>query len=191
LTPEAIEAAYSKFETSMMPQLEARYQGLLTPEMTKMLEEEPAKAIPKLAARIHYHAQVAAYTGVMSQIPRILGTLLEHNKNAETAMGRFESRWPALKDEKYRAQVDQGLATWRNANPKMTTDEMIEKAGLWLMLSMGLNPTPTEPAAPPPSLPGPARPAGVGAPGSPGRIPPGGASNVFEEMAANWNQDDS
>jgi len=180
ITPEKIEAAYKQYETNILPQLEQRYA--LTPEQAEQLAENPAQVIPKLMARVHYEAQVAAYTGIISQMPRIVGSVVERYTAVKEAEGRFHNRWPMLKDQKYAQSVDAGLRTFRAANPKATTEDMIEKAGLMLMLSLGLNPTPQQEPSAPIVPQTPARPAGTAGAGQ-ARIPGSGASNIFEEMA--------
>jgi hypothetical protein len=159
--------------------LEQQYQ--LTPAQVDELNENPGQAVPKLLARVHYSAQVAAYTGVMSQVPRVVQAIVERHRMIEKAEGTFYGRWPALANASHSKAVENVLNTWRAANPNATTEEMVEKAGLMAMLSLGLDPTP-QASIPPPGNPTPptppARPAGTGGSG-----PTRGATNVWDEMA--------
>lgn len=187
LTPEAIEAAYTQYRDQIMPQLEQQYQ--LSQEQVDALNDNPAEVIPKIAAQIHYQAQIAAYTGIMSQLPQIVSSVLDRHTAIQEAQGRFYSRWPDLQKSEYADKVDSTLQAWRNANPNASGEEMIEKAGLMAMLALGLDPTPqAEPEQPtnggqPPARP--AAPAGAGAP----RTPEAGASNIWESMADEIEQD--
>lgn len=191
VTPESIASAYQQYEAQILPQLEAMYK--LTPEQAAQIEENPAGFIPKLAAQIHYKAQVAAYTGIMSQVPMIIHSMLDRFRAVEKAEGAFYKRWPKLDKSEFATKVDQGLAAWRGANKDATTEDMIEKAGLMLMLSLGLNPLEDQPGAQPqaPAVPaGPAMPAGTGGQGAPRPSQPGGAVNIFEQMADEMRQED-
>lgn len=182
VTPEKVEAAYKQFEAQLLPQLEQQYK--LTPEQVTQLEENAPAFIPKMMAKLHYQVQIAAYTGVMSQMPRVIEQILTQHKAVDTAVGKFYNRWPDLKDAKHDTAVDQGLKAWRNANPNATMDDMIEKAGLMLMLSLGLGPNLQQQQQGQQSVTPntPVRPAGVAGAG-PIAKPAGGAVNVFEAMA--------
>lgn len=181
ITPDTVAAAYKQYEATVMPQLEALYA--LTPEQATALDENPAAFIPKLAAQIHYKAQVAAYTGIMSQVPMIISSILERHRAVEKAEGQFFARWPDLNKPEHSQAVETGIQAFRNANKSAKTEELIEKAGLMIMLSLGLNPQPNAGAPPPaPVLPAPARPAGTGGQGQ-ARPSQGGAVNIFEAMA--------
>lgn len=181
LTPEAIEAAYSQHEGNILPLLENQYKTLMTEELVDEIQENPGVAIPKLLARAQYQSQMAAFTGIMSQVPHIVSRVLERFEKIREAETTFYSRWPALKDAKYTQQVDSTLRAWRQANPKASTQDMVEKAGLMAMLAAGLDPRPQEEDDPVPAPARPARPAGTS--GAAPRSPAVGATNIFSEMA--------
>ena len=184
LTPEKIAEAYQAYEKNILPQLEKQY--VLSPEQAREIEENPAAAIPKLMARVHYQAHVAAFTGIMSQLPQIVQMVMEKGNEVTKAEEKFFGRWPLLKDSKHKQVVDNVLRSYRAANPSVTTEDMIEKAGLIAMISLGLDPTPqtagTPPGSPPPAggFP-PSRPAGVGSQGAPRSDR--GAVDIWSQMA--------
>jgi len=181
VTAQQIEEAYNKYQAQILPQLEQAYA--LTPEQVTALETEPATLLPKLAAQIHYRAHVAAYTGIMSQLPTIISQVLERQTAVQAAETSFFGRWSDLKKPEYASQVEASIRAYRAANPKAPMAEVIERAGLMAMLSLGLNPTPQPPAAPsvPSASVGPARPAGVAGAGAP-RTAEQGASSIWEEV---------
>lgn len=195
LTPENIEAAYTEFEKKLLPQLEKVYQ--LSEEQATELDENPSVAIPKIAARIHYQAQVAAYTGIMSQLPKIVSAVMERAREVEKAQGAFYTRWPDLDKPENQAKVDATLVAYRNANPEASEEDMREKAGVMAMLSLGLDPNAVAvvPAngAPPVVLGAPVLPAMPAAPGGAGveRLPDRGASSIFEQMADEIDEDNA
>src|SRR5688572_20489620 len=148
LTPEKLGEAYQAYEKNILPQLEKQYA--LSPEQARELDENPASAIPKLMARVHYQAHVAAFTGIMSQLPQIVQMVMEKGSEVTAAEKKFFDRWPLLQDSKHKQTLDNVLRSYRAANPNVTTEDMIEKAGLIAMISLGLDPTPqaTAPAGP-------------------------------------------
>jgi hypothetical protein len=179
VTAERVEAAFEQYRKDFLPRLEKQY--VLSDAEATELAENPAQAFPKLAAKVHYHAQIAAYTGIMSQMPGMISHLLEQTRTYERNENAFFDRWPALKDKAHATVVDQTLRAFRQANPSISTEDMIEKAGVMAMLAAGLDPRP--PVADPTAVPviTPARPAGTGGMGAP-RPAAAGATNVFEEM---------
>lgn len=188
LTPEKIEEQYKAYRESIMPQLEAQYQ--LTEEQVEAIQDNPQQVIPQLAAKIHYSAQVAAYTGIMTQLPAMIAQVQERVTAEQKAEESFFSRWPALKDKQHEQTVSRTLTAWRQANPEATLEDMIEKAGVSAMLAAGLDPRTVqekEDDAGPPTPP-PARPAGAGGSGSP-RTAETGAVNLFESIAADIEEE--
>lgn len=191
VTAEAIEAAYQQYEANILPQLEQRYA--LSEEQLAELEENPGQAIPKIAARIHYQAQVAAYTGVMSQMPRIVHTMIVRERSIQQAEERFYSRWPQLRE--HESHVNATLQTYRRANPKATMQDMIERAGAMAMVSLGLDPRTQEQqqqeqqAAETTTAAAPARPAGTGGSGA-ARTADRGAVSIWEQMADEIEEED-
>lgn len=189
LTPANIEAAYAKYREQILPQLEKQYA--LSPEQAEALSENPGVEVPKLLAQMHYNVQVAAFTGIMSQLPTIVQSLLTQNNAIQEAEGKLYSRFPALRDPKHAKALDSVLKVYRTANPNATTQEMIEKGGMMAMLSLGLPldtpQAPTPPAAPgmpgsPAAPPQAARPAGTGSAGGP-RLNTQGGRSVWDEIA--------
>jgi hypothetical protein len=159
-------------------------QYTLSPEQAKEIDENPATAIPKLMARVHYQSHIAAYTGIMSQLPNILERILDQRDQIQKAHDTFFTRWPDLKDPKFSQAVDMGLRAYRQANPKASFEEITEKAGLMLMISLGLGlPQATSPVQPPaPALHAPPPiPAGTSGSGAP-RPADRGAVDVWSEM---------
>lgn len=183
-TPEKIEATYAEYEKKILPQLEKQYA--LSEEQVEAINENPAAVIPQLAAQIHYKAQIAAYTGIMSQLPAIVDRVVGVRQTQIEATNNFFKAWPALKDAKHSETVGRTLQAYRQANPSAPTDKMIKEAGTMAMLALGLDPTPpsVEGAAPtPPIVPAaPARPAGTGGSG-PARPADRGATDLWGDLA--------
>jgi hypothetical protein len=153
-----------KHRAEFLPKLQELYK--LSPEEAEELRVEPEKALPKLAATLHYEVLTSAYNSVLSVLPNLVGQYLEQQKAITAHEERFYNRWGALKDPKYLGTVVSSVKAYRAANPKASQEEVIERAGLMAMLTLGLNPQgetpPPTPSQPAPAAPRPAIPAGAG-----------------------------
>jgi hypothetical protein len=179
-TPEKIEATYAEYEKKILPQLEKQYA--LSEEQVEAINENPAAVIPQLAAQIHYKAQVAAYTGIMSQLPAIIDRVVGVRQTQVEATNNFFKAWPALKESKHSETVGRTLQAYRQANPSAPTDKMIKEAGTMAMLALGLDPTPPLVGTLPVTPPAPSRPAGTGGAGA-ARPADRGATDLWGDLA--------
>lgn len=159
--PEPVD--FEKHRAAVLPKLEELYK--LTDEEAEAARVSPETALPKLAARLHFEATTAAFNSVMGVLPNLVDTVLTQRKAIQESEDRFYSRWGDLKKPEYEATVLNSVRAYKAANPKAPLDEVIERAGLMAMLTLGLSPSQQQPpAAPtPPSPPmRPASPAGAG-----------------------------
>lgn len=168
--------------TNTMPQLQELYT--LSEQDAAEFEASPAKALPKLAAKLHFEATMAAYGSVMNALPQVVGTMVQQVLQAREQDQAFYTRWPQLKGQE--DMVMRTLQAWKQVNPNATQQDLVERGGLMAMLALGLNPqpqapAPQAPAAPTPPAPHrPAGPAGVGAFGGVFQQ----SDNLFEQIAA-------
>lgn len=191
LTSEQIQEAYKAYEGEFLPKLEKAYA--LTEEQAEALTENLQTELPKLMARVHYNAQMSAYTGVMTQIPVIVEQMMEQSRSIQAAEDRFFGRWPSLKKPEYQSQIMTTLQAYRNANPKATPEDVIEKAGVMAMITLGLDPNEGTAAAAQPQAaqphPSASRPAGVHGSGA-ARPAERGAVGFWEGLAEEIMADD-
>jgi hypothetical protein len=160
-TPPGEPVDFEKHRASFLPKLEELYK--FSDQEAEEIRVEPEKALPKLAARLHYEVLTAAFNSVTSVLPELIGSTLERQKAVSENEDKFYSRWKELKDPKYAETVLNSVRAYKAVNPRAPTEEVIERAGLMAMLTLGLNPQAVAaPAAPEPPAPRPGRPAGAG-----------------------------
>jgi hypothetical protein len=192
-SPEPI--SFEKHKATFMPQLEALYK---IPEADiEGLRTNPEVYLPKLAAQLHYEVQLAAFNSVLTAMPDLVSMVMDQRTNVAEANTKFYDKWPALKQHiaanpQAEEAVRQSINAYRNANPKASQDDIITRAGLLAMVSLGIPleqmlPQATAPAAPqaPVVRPTPHRPVGMGAVGHVPNHPAAGGSegNIFERLA--------
>jgi hypothetical protein len=163
-------------------------------DMIEELRTAPETALPKLAANLHYEVQLSTYNAVMQAVPDVIGHILDRRMEVDRLTNDFKSMWPQLHEKpEYEAAAESSIRAMRAANPNMPMKDVLQRAGMMAMLTLGL-PLPTPqgaapaapqaPAQPPVRVPPPGRPAGVGAAGSSPLASPaaGGEGNIFEEL---------
>jgi len=195
-TREQITQTFAQHREKYMPELIKLYA--FDPQRDAAAIEElrtdPATALPKLAANLHYEVQLSTYNSVMQAIPEIIGTILDRRREVDTLETEFRGMYPELHSKpEYQAAAESSIRAMRAANPQMDMREVLKRAGIMAMLTLGLpipgqggapSPTPSAPAAPPVRIPPPGRPAGVGASGASPMTSPaaGGEGNIFEDL---------
>lgn len=124
----------------------ANHHYNLSQEEVEELELEPARFIPKFAARVYLDAVSAAIGQITTHMPAIVRAVNEQERaNSETENAFFE-RWPKLKE--HMPQVLQIGQTFRNQNPKASMEDFITNVGAMAMVSLRLDPSaPVAPAA--------------------------------------------
>jgi hypothetical protein len=114
----------------------------MSDEQVQELEDNPKEAFPRLAAKLHLEAQLAAVQQITRVLPTMLRHITEQQTQAKTFEDQFFQRWPALSEQyQYVTQVTQ---MYRAANPAATAKDVIENVGLHAMLSLKL-PIPAPP----------------------------------------------
>ena len=184
--PEPVN--FEQHRKEFLPQLEKLYN--LTDEEAEVVRTAPDKALPKLAARLHYEVQASTYNALLHVIPDVLNMLMDRRATADKADAAFFSKWPKLAGDGHVETVRQSIRAYRAANPKAPMEKVIEQAGLMSMISLGIPldlPGITTPAAnpaePPPPAPIPTRPPGIG--GAAQITPPKpheGSGNIFTDL---------
>lgn len=185
--PAAPPVSFEQHRTNAVAELAKQYQ--LTAEEAEELRVTPETALPKFAAQLHFEVVMSAVNAIHSQLPQLIQGFMSYDRVRQEANDAFFKRWPQLNDSKHVETVKQAINAYKGANPKADMKDVIEKAGLFAMISLGFNPMPQAPvAAPPPVAPQvPARPIGVGSSGAPLPVPSQGApQNEIEAIAAAW-----
>jgi hypothetical protein len=166
-----------KHREAFLPKLAELYK--LTDQEVADIQTNPGEAMPKLAAKLHYEVQLAVHQGMLQILPHLMGNYMESERSRNKNEEAFYTRWPELKeavgkDPKNEANIQEAIRSFKTLNPRATLGDVIEKAGLLAMISMGIPPRVAQaiqqgqipaPVATPAHVPIPGRPAGTGAMG--------------------------
>ena len=173
-----------------VPQLQKLYE--LTDAEVEALQATPGAVLPKLAARLHYEVHMAVHQGILQVLPQLIASQMQTHEQSTKYNNDFYGKWPALKsavaqDPNKEQVIINAISSFRQLNPKASTEDVIARAGLLAMMSLNLPldlpgqtngaATPAAPAAPPPA-PAIARPPGIGATG---HVPQGAVPGVGDE----------
>jgi hypothetical protein len=161
-TAEELEGLYTEHREKTLPQLAEMF--VLSEEDAAALDEQPSKAIPKLAGQMMYDTMLSTYNAVLTALPTVVQAQMASARKAEAAQEQFYAAWPDLNNEKARPAVSAAVHAYRAANPRAGLQEVIKQSGVMAMLNLGLDPTKVnEKSKPKPARrAAPAKPAGAG-----------------------------
>lgn len=168
--PQQID--WQAHRAQFLPKIQEMYK--LSDEEVQEFQTNPGVALPKLAAELHYKVMMASHAAMTEILPAMIANQMQNQRLASEHETAFYGQWPDLKkavekDIKVEATINEAIRAYKTANPKAPVKEVMQKAGLLAMISLGINPTAPQAQAPtpvpatvvPPVIPG--RPAGVGA----------------------------
>jgi hypothetical protein len=158
---------WNKHREEFLPKLEQMYA--LSDQEVQDLQTNPGAALPKLAAQLHYNVHLALQTAVQQMLPNMISGQIQQETLKTKYENDFYGKWPRLKEavgknREIESQIQNAVAVYRGQNPKATVQDTIDKVGLLMMITLGINPL--EQQAP---QGGAQAPAPVGAPIIPGR----------------------
>lgn len=107
----------------------------LSPEDIEALETDAPAFIPKLLARVFFQSQVNMMQQMSKVIPAMvqrIGKVTESNSKNE---GKFYARWPDLKADVHGEIVRRLATTYRQMNPSVSLDQMVEDLGPIVMMA--------------------------------------------------------
>jgi hypothetical protein len=160
--PAAEPIDFEKQRKDFLTKTEPLYK--LSDEEAEEIRVSPHEALPKLASRLHFEVQLSTFGAVMQALPQLITRAFQEREAQQQSESVFYNRWPDLKKPEYSDTVLNSLRAYRAANPKASFDDIVEKSGLFAMISLGLNPVPAPQAPVVPTVSQtPPRPAGAGA----------------------------
>lgn len=110
----------------------------LSPQDMEALETDVAGTVPKLLAR----AAVYMQTQVLTQMGRIIPQMIQRHGEVTKVHGQhvdaFYSAWPSIDKAKHAALVNEMGWKFRQLNPDMPTEQMIEALGPFILARLGL-----------------------------------------------------
>lgn len=150
-TPQTAEPedAWSNFEKNadkLQEQFVKDFYGL-TDEDVAQLEAEPASALPKLAAKVHYNVLKQTAQMISGMLPHAFMHFQGVQKQADAATSKFQEQWPQVDVVKYGSEIEQTANVYRQMNPKATQEEVISFVGAAISTRHKLS-APTPSAAP-------------------------------------------
>lgn len=196
-TPAAVpatpEVTFEQHRATFIPKLEELYK--LSDEEAELARTSPEVALPKLAARLHYEVQMAAFEAITGVLPDMIAQAQEQRQVQTAANDKFYSKWPALKDRvaaepAVEERIRQAIQATRKVNPNADMDMVINQAGILAMMSLGIplqqmGGGTAAPTIAPVSRELPARPPGIGATGHVTPLEPssGQEGSIFESLS--------
>ncbi len=135
-TKEELMGMYTEHRTQTLPTLEKLYA--LTDEQAEAYNEDPVKALPKIAASLHYDAMMSSYNAVMAALPSVIHSVMKAGNAADKAENAFYGEWPELTDAKHAPAVEAAVRAYRTTKPDAPLDEVIKNAGGLAMMNLGM-----------------------------------------------------
>lgn len=154
------------------------------------VQTEPEKVLPRMAAQIQVETFENVLNVVMAQIPQIIAMERYRTAQENQYNEQFYGRWPALRDQRFNARLQEVALAYRQANPRATPEQAIESIGAMVHVMEGIPVQPPASAAAPAAVAPqrtpassmrPPAPAGVGASARPAAVPT--TPNIFEELS--------
>lgn len=152
----------------------------MTPQELDALEANVGGEVPRLLAKAVVYMQTQMLTQMGRIIPQMMQRQTEVTSRHSQNVNSFYQAWPSIDRTKHDAHVRQIASTFRQLNPDVPTDKMIETIGPYILMQLGLPLVPmAKPGAPT------ARPAAVRQNGSqPFQPAAPGAVTVHQEPVA-------
>lgn len=193
--PEQPQVDMEAIRAEARKQLREAYT--LTEEQANAFETDGPGTLAQLAAEMHIRVYDAIYAGILSQLPYLVGHVMQQRENEQRFSEDFFNKWPKLRG--HEAVVNRLMGLYKQAYPNASAEQQINDVGIQAMVSQRLQfdnaPAPTQqPAAASPQPPQqPAqnfRPATPGGSAPPAPAPASGDDNVFSNMAEEFLQED-
>ncbi len=135
-TAEELQGMYTEHRTKTLPELEKMFQ--LSEEDAAALNENPAKHLPKLAAKMQYDTMLSTYNALMAAMPSVVNRLISVSNDSASAEEKFFDMWPDLKEG--RQVAEQAIRAFRSANPRADIETVMKQAGVMAMIQLGKDP---------------------------------------------------
>lgn len=166
--PATQEMTSDQHRQKYLPALEQTYQ--LAEADVEEFRTAPEKALPKLAARLHYEVLMAARTGLETVLPQMIHGAMEQTRVHTENRNKFFETWPALKkaveaNPQTEATITSAIQAVRQVNPNLGIADIIKQAGMMACYTLGVQPD----AVPAQAVQQPVQQAPAAAPQAPGQ----------------------
>lgn len=171
--PGALFSALQKDEKTAVQHV-AETMFKLSAEEIEALESNTVEVIPQLLAKGFVKAQMNMFQQMSRMIPAMMQKQTQMMQKHSENENKFYARWPDLKKDQHGNLVMQYASVYRQMNPSVSLEEMIEAVGPMVMMAAKVQPSlrPASPGAPAavngvrPAQPSPFVPAGAASGGA-------------------------
>ncbi len=109
-----------------------------TDDEKRLLQEEPEKVLPRLAAQVTVQAYEAVSRTVMAHLPALVATINQATKQQNEVENKFFTAFPRLQKPEFRETLGRVGATFRQLNPNASVEDAIRHIGLQTALMLGV-----------------------------------------------------
>lgn len=144
LTPEQQSAQYQEFFTRAVEELTPMYK--LSEEDAQLLDSEPSKVLPKLAATLHMQVLTAAVTQAANLMPAIFDQITNNRRDTDAKEAEFYTQFPELDrgNKLHRETVDRIADAYMAQNRgRITKDNLpdaMKEVAAMAMVSLKITP---------------------------------------------------
>lgn len=129
--PEPTQEELQQQLVDLEEKLVSHYQ--LSDEHAELMQTEPEKVIPQLAAKMAMDLQQAFSHQLHTLLPQMVAQTIQRQQAASEGEQSFYSQWPALKD--YQETVLRLGQAYRQLNPTASREQFIREVGAQAMLA--------------------------------------------------------
>lgn len=192
--PDGLLAQLGEHREGVLDALANSGRFALSQDEATALETDPAKAFPRLAAKIFYEANNAMLSHISSFVPAMVSRHLQAVKLQTEAETAFYGQFPGLSKDKHAADVMSFAKVFKAQNPQISRADLFASIGAAVMAKHGILPG----ATPQPNGSGAPAPASVQVQPSvtPPFVPAAGGASVrmtpiedspFAGLAQDWD----
>lgn len=110
----------------------------LSPQDLEALETDVGGQIPRILARHAVYMQAQFLTQLGNIVPKMIERQQEVQTRHATNVDAFYRAWPSIDRVKHDPVVREVARTFRQMNPQMPTEQMIEAIGPYVLMKLGL-----------------------------------------------------
>lgn len=152
ITAEELEAQHVEMRSAAETRLAKDHYGFSEEQATEAgIDEATAKAIARASSRVYMDAVEGTMRQVLQNFPRLVEAAMTHRTASGKASEDFYGSWPALAkgDAIHDTTIQRIGQTYRERNPRATTEEFIRDVGAMSVVALKLPVTPAAPETPP------------------------------------------
>src|SRR5262245_3626129 len=111
----------------------------LSQEEVTALDTDAVGAIPGIMARVYYEAMQSTLLQIQNLVPRLVEQVLQVQRSHDVAENSFYQKFPALPRDKVQQDVLAMAMMFRQANPRITQEELFRVLGAAVAAKHGIS----------------------------------------------------